>query len=60
MSDTNETAEPVPATLKEMREFFDTPERPMNGATFRQEFAELSTEDKLTIRAGIGDGSLTY
>lgn len=50
------------ATLKQVREFFDTPARPMALADFRKEWQNggLTEQDKAEIRAGIGDGTLNY
>ncbi len=64
----------MPATVKEVREFFNTPERKMDLPAMREEWlgkdAEgnvitdptkvLTKEDKEQILAGLGDGSLTY
>lgn len=45
------------ATLKEVREFFG-----MSLQDFRKEWTQggLTADDKAAIRAGIGDGTLTY
>jgi hypothetical protein len=50
------------ATLKEVREFFDTLARPMALKDFRAEWQNggLTDQDKAELRAGIGNGSLTY
>lgn len=50
------------ATLKAVREFFHTDARPMALADFRKEWTQggLTEQDKAQIRAGIGDGTLTY
>ena len=47
--------------MKEVREFFHTPERPMTLADMKREWVhELSPEEREEIALGIGDGSLTY
>lgn len=42
-------------TLKQIMEFFG-----MNAAQFNKNWKELTPQDKAQIKAGIGNGSLTY
>ena len=55
-------AAPKPAGVKEVREFFDTPERPMTLPDMKGEWVKggLTQQDRDEIAMGIGDGSLTY
>lgn len=56
-----DNANPNPRNLlKEMREFFDTPTRPMGAKEFTREYKELSPEDKAALKNGIEDGTLNY
>jgi hypothetical protein len=58
------------ATVKQVKEYFDTTERPMKLAEMRIEWVaadlpighpqKLTDEDKTQIMDGIGDGSFTY
>lgn len=43
------------ATLKEIREYFG-----MSMADFRAEWVPLPDKDKAELKAGIGNGSLSY
>lgn len=46
--------------LKLVREFFDTPSRPMKISNMKDEWVPLSDEDKAQILQGLTDGTLTY
>jgi hypothetical protein len=62
------------ATVKQVKEFFHTPERPMTLKEMKTEWMGkdetgqpntdpkviLTADDKAQILAGLGDGSLTY
>lgn len=57
------------ATVKQVKEFFDTPERPMTLKEMKAEWIgsdesdptkKLTDEDKRQIMEGIGNGSLNY
>jgi len=46
--------------LKLVREYFNTPARPMTLADMKAEWIPLPDADKAQIIAGLTDGSLTY
>lgn len=60
--------EPRKATVKEVRDFFHSPDRPMALPEMKEEWIgkdarpekKLTEKDKEDIMNGIGDGSLTY
>jgi len=56
------TAAAKPAGVKEIKEFFDSPERPMGLHEMKAEWVKggLSEQDRAEIAGGIGDGTLTY
>lgn len=62
MSDVQVTAETPEklATLKEIREYFNTPARPMATTDMKKEWVPLSAAEKLQFQKGLADGSLTY
>lgn len=43
------------ASLQDVRKFFE-----MDGVKFRQEWMALDNASREAIRAGIGDGTMTY
>lgn len=45
----------APATMVEVMRYFD-----MTPATFKKEWSELSDQDKMDLKNGVGNGSLTY
>ena len=48
--------------LKAVKEYFNTPERPMTLPDMKAEWVKggLTDQDRAEIAEGIGDGSLTY
>lgn len=48
------------ATVKDVREFFDTPGRRMTLADMKAEWIPMSKEEKTQILKGLSDGTLTY
>ena len=48
------------ATLKEIREFFNSPDRPMTLSTLKVDWNDLTEQDRTDLKAGIGNGTLTY
>ena len=46
--------------LKLVREYFDTPARPMRLADMKTEWSPLSAEEKAQIIGGLTDGTETY
>jgi hypothetical protein len=56
------TVEKKRATLKEVREFFNTEGHPMSLTDMKNEWTNggLTKDEKLSIQEGIADGSFTY
>lgn len=48
------------ATLKDVREFFDTERRPMKLTDMKAEWLKLTADDKAQILNGLGNGTLIY
>lgn len=53
-------AEATAANIKQVREFFTHPDRPLSLTEFKNDWGQMTDQDKDQIKNGIGNGSLTY
>lgn len=48
------------ANIKQVREFFDHPDRKLGLSEFKDDWGQMTEQDKTDIKNGIGDGSFDY